>query len=177
MEKKLDLLFRGEFVGNVIRIVNQLSDIKKGCCFAIEGGWGVGKTFVIEKIEEELKKVQSEDTNNDRYFVFHYNCWQHDYYEEPSIAIISAMIASITEDAAFLSKDVDNTIKAGYELAKEKLKEIAGLYIENKTGINLISLITKIKNNKNNAKNAEWAFNKMFNFSETIEKSGRNYRK
>ena len=74
MDKRLDLLNREESVENVIKIVNQLSEIKRGCCFAIEGGWGVGKTFVIEEIEERLKGFQSEETNSDRYFVFHYIC-------------------------------------------------------------------------------------------------------
>lgn len=74
MDKRLDLLDRDEFIENVVKIVNQLSDINRGCCFAIEGGWGVGKTFVIEEIEERLKVIQSEETNCDRYFVFHYNC-------------------------------------------------------------------------------------------------------
>ncbi len=170
MDKRLDLLDREEFVGNVIKIVNQLSDIKRGCCFAIEGGWGVGKTFVIEEIEERLKVIQSEETNSDRYFVFHYNCWQHDYYEEPAVAIISAMLASIKEDEALLSKDIDNTMKAGYKLAKEKIKEIAGLYIENKIGINLISLADQIRDNKDEMENAENEFDVMFNFSQTIEK-------
>ncbi len=170
MDKRLDLLNREGFIENVIKIVNQLSEIKRGCCFAIEGGWGIGKTFVIEEIEERLKVPQSEETNSDRYFVFHYNCWQHDYYEEPAVAIISAMIASIREDAEFLSKDIDNTIKAGYELAKEKFKEIAGLYIENKIGINLISLADEIKDNKDEIEGAENEFDEMFNFSQTIEK-------
>lgn len=170
MDKRLDLLNREEFKKNVIKIVNQLSDIKRGCCFAIEGGWGVGKTFVIEEIEERLKLIQSEETNSDRYFVFHYNCWQHDYYEEPAVAIISAMLASIREDAAFFSKDIDNTIKAGYEFAKEKFKEIAGLYIKNKIGINLISLADKIKDNKDKIEDAENEFDEMFSFSQTIEK-------
>ena len=170
MDKRLDLLDREEFIENVIKIVNQLSEIKRGCCFAIEGGWGVGKTFVIEEIEERLKVLQSEETNSDRYFVFHYNCWQHDYYEEPAVAIISAMLASIKDDEALLSKDIDNTIKAGYELAKEKIKEIAGLYIENKIGINLISLADEIKDNKDETEDAENEFDVMFNFSQTIEK-------
>lgn len=65
MDKRLDLLNREEFVGNVIKIVNQLSDIKRGCCFAIEGGWGVGKTFVIEEIEKQLEVPQSEEMNGD----------------------------------------------------------------------------------------------------------------
>lgn len=170
MDKRLDLLDRDEFIENVVKIVNQLSDIKRGCCFAIEGGWGVGKTFVIEEIEERLKVIQSEETNSDRYFVFHYNCWQHDYYEEPAVAIISAMMASIKEDEALLSKDIDNTVKAGYKFAKEKIKEIAGLYIENKIGINLISLADQIKVNKDETEDAEYEFDEMFNFSQTIEK-------
>ncbi len=170
MDKRLDLLDREEFVENVIKIVNQLSDTKRGCCFAIEGGWGIGKTFVIEEIEERLKVIQSEETKSDGYFVFHYNCWQHDYYEEPAVAIISAMLASIKEDEAFLSKDIDNAVKAGYKLAKEKIKEIAGLYIENKIGINLISLADEIKDNKDELEDAENEFDEMFNFSQTIEK-------
>lgn len=170
MDKRLDLLNREEFVGNVIKIVNQLSDIKRGCCFAIEGGWGVGKTFVIEEIEDRLKVPQSEETNGDSYFVFHYNCWQHDYYEEPAVAIISAMLASIKEDEALFSKDIDNTMKAGYKLAKEKIKEIAGLYIENKIGINLISLADEIKGKQDEMEDEENEFDEMFNFSQTIEK-------
>ena len=114
--------------------------------------------------------IQSEETNCDRYFVFHYNCWQHDYYEEPAVAIISAMLASIKEDEALLSKDIDNTVKAGYKLAKEKIKEIAGLYIENKIGINLISWAEDFKNNKEINQKAENEFDEMFNFSQTIEK-------
>ena len=62
MDKRLDLLDRDEFIENVVKIVNQLSEIERGCCFAIEGGWGVGKTFVIEEIEERLKEISSEGT-------------------------------------------------------------------------------------------------------------------
>ena len=72
MDKRLDLLNREEFEKNVIRIVNQLSDIKRGCCLVIEGGWGVGKTFVIEEIEERLLWNQSEETNSDRYCIIIY---------------------------------------------------------------------------------------------------------
>lgn len=170
MDKRLDLLNREEFVENVIKIVNQLSDINRGCCFAIEGGWGIGKTFVIEEIDERLKVLLSEETDSDKYFVFHYNCWQHDYYDEPAVAIISAMLASIKEDEALLSKDIDNIMKAGYGLAKEKIKEIAGLYIENKIGINLISLADEIKGKQDEMEDAENEFDEMFNFSQTIEK-------
>lgn len=170
MSERIDLLNREEFVGNVVKVVNELSDNKKSCCFAIEGGWGIGKTFVIEDVEEQLSELQSEETKTDKYFVFHYNCWQHDYYDEPAVAIIAAMLASIREDETIFSKDIDNTIKAGYEFAKKKIKEIAGLYIENKIGINLISFTEEIRDNKDKINDAENEFDEMFNFSQTIEK-------
>lgn len=177
MDKRLDLLNREKFIENTIKIINQLSEIKKGCCFAIEGGWGIGKTFVIEKIEEQLKRIPSEKSNDDRYFVFHYNCWQHDYYEEPAVAIISAMLASIKKDEVLVNEEAEKVIKAGYEFVGEELKKIAGLYIENKIGINLISWAEDIKNNKETTQKAEHEFDQMFNFSQTIEKVRKKLEK
>lgn len=165
MEEKIDLLNREDFIKSVMQLLNQLSDKKKGCCFAIEGGWGVGKTFVIEEIERKL-----DDMEEDRYFVFHYNCWQYDYYEEPAVAIVSAMIASIQKDKAAINVDFDHAVKAGYEFVGEKLKEIAGLYIENKIGVNLIDWINEVMNIKEQGNNSLYEFDKMFNFSQTIEK-------
>ncbi len=169
MSDRIDLLNRSEFKTNVIKVVNQLSENKKGCCFAIEGSWGIGKTFVIEEIEEKLKVIQSEETNTDRYFVFHYNCWQHDYYEEPAVAIISAMLSSIEKDDAVVSEKVDGIIKVGWGMAKDKLMEIAGLYIENKIGVNLISLFEEADKLRKADNQDTFKFDELFNFSQTIE--------
>ena len=95
----------------------------------LKGGWGVGKTFVIEEIEKKLEVIQSEETSGDKYFVFHYNCWQHDYYEEPAVAIISAMFSSIREDGALFNEEVDTSIKTGYEVVYKKFKDIAGVRV------------------------------------------------
>lgn len=174
MTKKIDLLNRDDFIEKVIKLVNQLSENKKGCCFAIEGSWGIGKTFVIEEIENQLKVIQSEETADDRYFVFHYNCWKYDYYEEPSIAIISAMLSSIQEDNTVVNAEIDGTIQAGLEFAKDKLKEITGTYLENKIGVNLISIFEDIHNTKSKDKKEIYDFDKMFNFSQTIDKVRKN---
>lgn len=174
-KNKIDLLNRENFITNVIRLVNQLSENRRGCCFAIEGTWGIGKTFVIENVEEQLKLIQCEKMRGDRYFVFHYNCWQHDYYEEPAISIISAMIASIEKDNEIMNEEMDGLAKAGWKIVRDKLNEIAGIYIENKIGVNLISLIEDASNIKESNKNAEFQFDKMFNFSQTIEKVRKNY--
>lgn len=174
MNKRIDLLNRENFIDNVLKLVNQMSENKKGCCFAIEGSWGIGKTFVIEKVEEQLKQIQSEETNDAKYFVFHYNCWQHDYYEEPAVAIISAMINSIQKNDVIVSESVDEAVKVGYEFAKDKLKEIAGNFIESKIGVNLISVVEDIKDNKEKEEKSEFEFDELFNFSKTIEKARKN---
>lgn len=65
MDKEIDLLNRQKFVEDVITLVRQLSENQKGCCFAIEGSWGIGKTFMLEMMEREL-----ESTYKDSFFNF-----------------------------------------------------------------------------------------------------------
>lgn len=113
--------------------------------------------------------MQSEETNNDRYFLFHYNCWQHDYYQEPAVAIISAMLSSIQEDDSS-GTEIEDSVKSGYKVVRKKLGEIAGLYLENKIGVNLVEWIKEIGDIRKEEKKAIFEFDKMFNFSQTIEK-------
>ncbi|MFG6323157.1 MAG: KAP family NTPase [Lachnospiraceae bacterium] len=171
MDKEIDLLNRQKFVEDVITLVRQLSENQKGCCFAIEGSWGIGKTFMLEMMEREL-----ESTYKDSFFQFHYNCWQYDYYEEPAVAIISAMIYSILEDKAAINKDLEDGIKAGYKVVGQKLKDIAGNYLENKIGINLISWADEIRGKREEEEGAVYEFDKMFNFNQTIENVRKNLR-
>jgi len=171
MSEKIDLLNRDDFINNVINVVGQLSSNRRGACFSIEGSWGIGKTFVLEKIEKQLKEMDEEN-----HFVFHYNCWKHDYYEEPSVAIISAMLYSILEDEAAVSVEVDAKVKAGYEFVGEKLKEIAGLYLENKVGVNLISWAEEYNEIEEKNEKTLYEFDKMFNFSQTIDEVRKNLR-
>lgn len=166
--KKIDVLNRDGFINNVLNMINQMSQIKRGCCFSIEGSWGIGKTFVIEKLEKELKIMQAEETNSDKYFVFHYNCWQYDYYEEPSVAIITAMLGSIEDEESIINKEVHNNIKAGMQIAKEKVKEIAKKYIETKTGIDIVGLIENLFETKEEIQKSTYEFNELFSFNKTI---------
>lgn len=74
--EKLDILGRDEFVDNLFRLIENISDNKSNCCFALNGAWGCGKSFVLDMLEERLNPIQSEETNTDRYFVIRYNCWK-----------------------------------------------------------------------------------------------------
>lgn len=168
MNKRIDLLNRDKFIDNVVQVVCQLSDNRRGCCFAIEGCWGIGKTFVVEGIEEKLRVCQSEEAKDDRFFVFHYNCWQHDYYAEPAIAIISAMQSSICEDKTIISDEFDANIKEAYEFVTKKLKDIVGLYLENKIGVNLVEWVEDISKSRKENKASQKDFDNLFNFSGVI---------
>lgn len=42
---RLDILNRGEFVEQLIKLVENISDNKSSASFAINGAWGCGKTL------------------------------------------------------------------------------------------------------------------------------------
>ena len=93
MDCKEDVLDRASFVKQIIDLTMIVSENRKNCCFAIEGEWGSGKSFVLEKIQECLDKEKAE--GRDRFFTVRYDCWEYDYYDEPLIAIVSSMLDSI----------------------------------------------------------------------------------
>ena len=78
---RLDILNRDEFVDELVRILESISDNKSATSFAIDGDWGCGKSFVLDMLEEKLSSIQLEESSNDKYFVLRYNSWKFDYYE------------------------------------------------------------------------------------------------
>ena len=52
---KLDALNRENEISELFRIVQSASINRAFCSFAIEGTWGVGKTFILERLEEKLE--------------------------------------------------------------------------------------------------------------------------
>ena len=122
---KIDILNRGKFVDDLLQVMENISDNKASTCFALNGAWGSGKSFVLDMFEEKLGEFQSEETSTDKYFIIRYNSWQYDYYEEPLVAIVSTMISTI-EKKTKLFPD-----------CKEK-REILGML--KATGVSLLSL-------------------------------------
>ena len=137
MKETVDVLNREQFIDMLYQLVNTMSDLKQGKIFSIDGTWGYGKTYVLEELERRLSPVVNEDTYDDKFYVFHYNCWQYDYYEEPSVAIISAMLEA-SENS--LEHRINKVAKAGWETAKEILTEVAGEYVKNKIGVNIVEI-------------------------------------
>lgn len=134
MESKEDVLNREPFVKQIVDLTKILSDKHKNCCFAIEGEWGSGKSFVLEKIQKCLQIEQSEATHTDRFFVVRYDCWQYDYYEEPIVAIIFVLKEQIEKYVSLLS---DETKKEMLAIVKNTITKIAVEAIKSKTGVEL----------------------------------------
>lgn len=157
MDCKEDVLDRASFVKQIIDLTMIVSENRKNCCFAIEGEWGSGKSFVLEKIQECLDKEKAE--GRDRFFTVRYDCWEYDYYEEPVVAIISVLkdvldsyLNLIPEGAkSFLLDTAKNMItKAGVGILKSKL------------GVDIVECIGESKSD------AE-LYDQYFGFREAIE--------
>ena len=101
---KIDILNRTEFVDQLIHLIENISDNKAATCFALDGPWGCGKSFVLDMLEEKLDVWQSEETYDNKYFIIRYHSWKYDYYEEPLVALVTTMISAIEQkNRCFLS--------------------------------------------------------------------------
>lgn len=169
MSKKVDVLNRKDFIDKLIQLVEGFADKKQGCCFGIDGVWGSGKTFVLEKFEEQLRVIQAEETARDKYYVFHYDCWQYDYYEEPAIAIIVAILDEIDRENSLFSKDVKNAGKVAVETVKATLKKIASELCKNRIGIDLIEVASEVldKTDKEEIRD----FDSLYSFKKSLEET------
>lgn len=96
MEKQ-DILNRDKFIEDLFQMVENISVNKSSTCFAINGKWGCGKSFVLDMFQEKLDEFISEETKKNKYFVIRYNSWGHDYYDEPLVAIVASLLDSIDE--------------------------------------------------------------------------------
>ena len=141
---KLDILNRDAFVEHLLRLMDNISSNKASTCFAINGAWGCGKSFVLDMLEEKLNVIQSEETFTDRYFVIRYNSWKFDYYDEPLVAIVSTMIAAIEEKTKLFpdsqeKREILGMLKATgvalLSIANDAVKEKTGLDFQKAYGI------------------------------------------
>ena len=164
--QRIDILNRDGIIEDLFRIVQSASKNKAYCPFALEGAWGVGKTFVLEELEEKLEIEVNEDTFDNRYFVFHYNCWKYDYYEEPAIAIVSALKDKVDKE---LLKELDGKIKDSWQVAKRAIDGMAKEFVKNKIGIDLVQVYEDIKEEGEARRQREKEFDTLFAFNSTLD--------
>lgn len=171
---KLDILRRENFVNQLIRLIENISDNKTSTCFAINGEWGSGKSFVLDMFEERLEEIQSEDTFTDKYFIIRYNSWKYDYYEEPLIAIVSSIIAEIEEKVnIFPDSKEKQEILGMFKAVGASLLSMANTVFKAQTGLDIQGAYeTVIKGEKEGAAKyeKEHAYDTYLGFNKVIDK-------
>ena len=115
------------------------------CSFAIDGKWGSGKSWVLDKLERRLQGIGNDDEVDlakikGNFFVFHYNAWENDYCDEPLISILTTVAKKLNE-----LYTIENA-------AKNICKEVVGSAlrfinetIEKLTGVNIARTVKKIR--------------------------------
>lgn len=126
---KIDLLDRDAFVEKMLWISKLNSENKRNVCYAINGPWGIGKSFVLDLFEEKAVIYGKEGEIIPRYSVFRYNCWEYDYYEEPLIALVAFILDQVEERTHLIPENIRTTFV-------ETLKNIGKSFL--KTGINVV---------------------------------------
>lgn len=168
-----DLLDRQPFVDQLISIADILADNKKNACYAINGGWGVGKTYVLDMFEKQIRDYGQEGSTLSKFLVLHYNCWQYDYYEEPLIAIVSAIVDAINNEVCLLPDETKKLVTAALrEIATDFLKEVNRL-IKKKTGINIRKWVAFWKTAKEESEckiEEDHSFDTYFDFKKKLAK-------
>lgn len=143
--ERLDLLNRQGFVDGITKVTTALSDRQKNACFAINGAWGVGKSFVLDMFIERAKEIGVEGEELPRFLIFRYNCWEYDYYEEPLVAIVASMLDQISENVNLLSDDVKVGIVGILKAVGKGLAKSAVQLLAEKVGVNPEEFVETVK--------------------------------
>lgn len=156
----LDILNRQEFVDRVFSLVEVIASQRGSCTFALDGVWGSGKTFVLNMLEPKLQDWQ----DGDKYLVFHYNCWQYDYYEEPLVAIVSVILDTLR--SCNLSK-----ANAIFRTVVETATGIFDGVLQSLQCPEIFKLIKDGIGKAKEAENATHSFDPYFDFKEAMSKA------
>ena len=173
IKEPVDLLNRDAFVDQLVNISERFSDGERNACFALNAGWGVGKSFVLDLYEKKLMQIQSSKTTMGKYLIFRYNCWQYDYYEEPLIAIAAAMLDTVEEKVHLFSNDARATVKEFLKIIGEGLAQRGSAYILEKTGVDIEKLRDAAKDGLEQAEEAVQkaeSFDTLVNFKRTLKR-------
>lgn len=171
--ENVDLLNRQEFIKQLVNLTETLSANNENACYAINGEWGVGKTYVLDAFEKQIRSFGKEGTTLSKYLVFHYNCWQYDYYEEPLIAIVAAILDQIDEQVHLISADKKDVFVATLKAIGISMWGKACTVIEEQTGVDLKEIAEIIKTGNETAaeqiaKNHN--YDSYFDFKKTLQK-------
>lgn len=143
-----DYLNRQDFIDTIYQyIINNVKTNSKPICFGIDGEWGQGKTWIVDKLEKKLKggdlfvDEEKEEYRIDKYFVFKYNAWELDYYEDPLIAILVTLVEQLNKiDIVRLDKALKEVLNASIKILTKLCGEISKKIL----GVDIVEGVTEI---------------------------------
>jgi hypothetical protein len=78
---KDDALKTRQYLGQ--RLIDLISSQQQPLSICIDGSWGSGKTFFVERWETELR--------NNGFQVIHFNAWEEDFFDDPMPALVGQL--------------------------------------------------------------------------------------
>lgn len=141
-----DHLQRMQMVKDVTKIVHSCVETGKSTTFSIEGEWGKGKTWIVEKIADALEGIdltKEKDKNakatHQEYLVFKYNAWEKDYYAEPLLAILITLINQLNKHLV-LENIIKGELTAICELSKNILENALRAISQRVIGVDVVDI-------------------------------------
>lgn len=179
---KTDTLNRSPFVDQVVKLIDTISANRVNTTFAIDGKWGSGKSFVLDMLEERMNDIQDTTTADNKYFIIKYNCWEYDFYEEPLIAFVSAIIDNIPH----VIKDEEKRVRLLniFKAFALGLCNIGSSFVKNKFGIDVPAALAtfrkstkKIKINSQKQIQENHSYDSYFDFKKKLSELKNIFQK
>lgn len=121
MSKEIDILNRQEFIDKIISTVEYHSKSNLKASFSIQGEWGCGKSWILDRVFENLYDIQDEHIAGGRYCVFRYNAWKYDYYDEPLVSLLISLKEQLESENSIIFKTPE--AQKNYQAVKQMIKE------------------------------------------------------
>lgn len=118
MNEGEDYIGRNEVIDKIAYLVNSLEN-GEHFCLALDGEWGSGKTFIMNKLNEEFFK-------NKENLVVYYDAWKNNFYHDPLIAILYCILDGL-KDYVNKNQNIGKTVKEFSEAILNKMKDIGGV--------------------------------------------------
>ena len=104
MLAEIDILNRQDFIDKIISTVEYHSKKNLEASFSIQGEWGCGKSWILDRVFENLYDIQDEQIAGGRYCVFRYNAWKYDYYDEPLVSLLISLKEQLESENSIILK-------------------------------------------------------------------------
>ena len=121
MLAEIDILNRQEFIDKIISTVEYHSKSNLKASFSIQGEWGCGKSWILDRVFENLYDIQDEHIVGGRYCVFRYNAWKYDYYDEPLVSLLISLKEQFESENSIILKTQE--AQKNYQAVKQMIKE------------------------------------------------------